>query len=156
MFAIGILLTATGCASTSVTPLTNNKFLLQTSAAPACGASGAQEVATQMAAVETLRRGYDRFIITGTDSQSNVSVIQTNPTAAYTTGTFNSYGNTTYGNMQTSYYGGGPMVVGTHDASLLVLMLRKGDPEYGSGVDARTVLGSDWQELVSKGINTCS
>jgi len=156
LFSICVLLTVAGCATTSVTPLANNKFLLQTSAAPACGSTGAQKVAAQMAAVETLRQGYDRFIITATDSQSNVSVIQTAPTASYTTGTFNTYGNTTYGNMQTNYFGGGPLVVGTHDASLLVLMLRKGDPEYGNGIDARSVLGPGWQELVADGVNTCS
>ena len=109
-----------------------------------------------MAAVETLRRGYDSFIITGANSQNNVNVIQTAPTASYSSGTFNTYGNTTYGNVNTNYTGGGPIVTGSRDSGLTVVMLKKGDPGYSNGVDARTVLGPDWKKLAEKGINTCT
>lgn len=109
-----------------------------------------------MAAVETLRRGYDRFVITGANSENNVNVIQGRPTGAFTTGTFNTYGNSTYGNLQTTYTGGGPIITGSRDASLMVLMLRSGDPGYGNGVDAKQVLGTEWKKITSEGVKTCS
>jgi hypothetical protein len=109
-----------------------------------------------MAAVETLRNGYARFIIQGSGGASNVQVVQTAPTGAYTTGTFNTFGGTTYGRSQTTFTGGGPMVFGTHDTDLLVLMLNPSDPNYANGVDAKQVLGTNWEELVAKGIRTCN
>ena len=109
-----------------------------------------------MAAVETLRRGYGHFIITGAQSENNVRVIQTAPTGAYTSGTFNTYGNTTYGNAQTTFTGGGPIIMGSRDANLMVLMLRAGDAGYENSLDAKIVLGTDWEKIAQKGINTCS
>lgn len=153
--SLPIFLALAACVETSVTPVARNQFLLSTSAAPVCGASGAQGVAARMAAVETLRRGFERFIIVGAGSQNNVGVMQTRPTSAYTTGSFNTYGNTTYGNQTTTFYGGGPVVYGTHDASLAVVMLNKGDRDYQNGVDAKQTLGPKWSELVEKGIKTC-
>jgi hypothetical protein len=144
-----------GCVSTSVTPISQNQFILNASAAPVCGNTGAAEVASRMAAVETLRRGYDRYVIQGAQSQSNVGIINRPPTGAFTTGNFSGYGNTVYGSSQTVFTGGGPMVVGTHDTGLAVLMLRPGEQGYNNALDARTVLGTDWQELVEKGIRIC-
>lgn len=155
-FALAAVCTAlAGCVSSSVTPISQNQFMLNTSAAPICGNTGAAEVASRMAAVETLRQGYDRYVIQGAQSQNNVRVINRPPTAAYTTGTFTGYGNTVYGTAQTNYYGGGPMVTGTRDNQLVVLMLRPGDAGYNNALDARSVLGPDWQELVEKGIRSC-
>jgi len=130
--------------------------MISTSAAPVCGVSGAQKVAAQMAAVETIRRGYARFVIGGMQSQNNVRAIQTGPTGSYTTGSFNRYGNTTYGNATTTYTGGGVIMTGSNDASLLVTMMNPGDPGFTNGVDAKSTLGEKWQELVEKGISACS
>ena len=116
-------LALSGCATTSVTPIAKNQFLLSTSAAPACGVSGAQKVASKMAAVETLRRGYSAFIVGGASAQNNVTTYTTPVTGAYTTGTFNSYGNTTYGYMNTTFNGGQTIFAGTNDAQLSVMML---------------------------------
>ncbi|MBL4927395.1 hypothetical protein [Fuscibacter oryzae] len=136
--------------------MAKNQFLLTTSAAPACGVQGAQKVAAKMAAVETLRRGYDRFIIGGASAQNNVSTVRTPYTGAYTTGTFNTYGNTTYGYANTTYTGGQVIFTGSNDAQLAVLMLKKGEPGFANGVDARDVLGPKWKDLVEKGVRTCS
>lgn len=100
-----------------------------------------------MAAVETLRRGFDRFIIMGSQAGNNVSVVNRPPTGAFTT-----YGS---GFATTTLTGGGPIVMGTHDSELLVLMLNPGEPNYSQGVDARHSLGPDWQRLVESGIRTC-
>ena len=145
-----------GCAKTAITPISQNQFLLSTSAAPACGASGAAKVVSQMAAVETLRRGYDRFVILGAGSQNNVSVVNNGPTYASTSSRYSAYGNQVYGNSTTTFGGGGPNIVGTRDASLMVLTLKKGDKDYGQGIDAKQALGPEWEEKVSKGISTCA
>jgi hypothetical protein len=47
------------------------------------------------------------------------------------------------------------MLVGQHNANLLVLMLNPGDAEFRDGVDAKQVLGADWKKLLQRGIRTC-
>ena len=51
-------------------------MIIDAGAAPACGSMGAAKVAQKSAAVETIRAGYDRYIITGGQAQNNVSVTQ--------------------------------------------------------------------------------
>lgn len=152
--AAGLVLAS--CARTSVTPLSQSQFLISTSAAPACGRSGASKVASRMAAVETIRRGYPRYIILAGQSQNNVSVINRSPSHSYTSGTATVSGNAIYGNSTTTYVGGGPTFYGSNDADLRVLMLKRGDQGYAEGLDAKEVLGSKWAELVERGINTCT
>lgn len=154
LFAASITLIS--CAETTVTPVSANQVMITTSAAPACGISGAQQVAAKMAAVETLRRGFERFTVAGASAQNNVRVTQTSPTGSYTSGSFNSYGNTVYGSANTTYYGGGPVYSGSNDASLLVVMYRKGDRGFTRAVDAKATLGEEWETLVEKGVPTCS
>ena len=114
------------------------------------------KVASKMAAVETLRRGYPRFLIGGAQSENNVSVIQRAPTYANTSGTYNAYGNTVYGNSTTTFGGGGPMLIGSNDAGLMVLMLKPGDQGYQQALDAKQELGADWEKLVKDGVKTCT
>lgn len=135
--------------------VSQNEFLLTTAAAPICGSTGSQQVAQAMAAVETLRRGYSRYLILGAGSQNNVSVIQTGPTYAQTYGSATVTGNTAYGSATTHYGGQQTMFVGTHDTAVRVVMLNPGEPGFEQGVDAKFVLGPEWQEKVNDGINTC-
>jgi hypothetical protein len=144
------------CATTSVTPISRNQFIISTEAAPVCGRTGAATVAVKMAAVETLRRGYQRFVILGANSQNNVSTIRTGPTYATTTGYANTYGNTTYGNATTTFGGSQTILVGSNDADLNVLMINPGETGYEQGLDAKAELGPEWQELVTSGIQTCT
>ena len=153
---VWIALSLAGCAATTVTPISNNQFMLSTSAAPACGRAGAAKVASKMASVETLRRGYQRFVVLGAASANNVSTIQTGPTYANTSGSFTGYGNTVYGNSTTTFGGSQTIFVGSNDADLRVLMLNPGDQGFDRGIDAKTELGPEWQEIASKGINTCT
>ena len=151
-----LCLVAAGCASTSVTQVSQNQFILSTSAAPVCGATGSQRVASKMAAVETLKRGYDRYMIAGMQAQNNVSVATTPVTGAYTTGTVNTVGNTSYGTFNTTYTGGNPIVTGSRDTQLGVVMFKPGDAGYSNALDAKAQLGENWQELVKTGINNCN
>lgn len=65
-------LTLAGCASSSTIPIAQDTFQVTASAAPICGSQGAQQVAVKQAAVETIRRGYDRFIVVGGQASANV------------------------------------------------------------------------------------
>ncbi len=82
-------------------------------------------------------------------------MLQTGPTYANTSMTMTGFGNNVYGNSNTTFGGSNMIVYGSHDSSLGVLLLKKGDSDYGRGVDAKGVLGPDWQKIAEKGINTC-
>lgn len=103
-----------------------------------------------MAAVETIRLGYDKYYITGMDAQNNVRVVGSN---YRTTGTFNTFGNSgTYSGYTTST----PIIGGTHDAAIMAVMFKSGDPEATNTIDARVTLGPDWEKIVAEGPpNTC-
>lgn len=151
----------TACASSSVMQLDSNTVEISTSAAPVCGQQGAQQVAVKRAAIETLQRGYDRYIILGAQAQNNVGVVGYTPITANTnnSGVVNAYGNTaTYnGSANTTVSGGQPIIAGTHDQKLAIRMFRAGDPQGINAVDARQTLGADWQKILAKGPGaTCS
>ena len=51
---IVIVLALAGCARTQVVRTSANTMVIQTAAAPACGAQGAMRVAQELAAIETI------------------------------------------------------------------------------------------------------
>lgn len=153
---VALVLLAVGCASTEVTQLSRNEVLISTSAAPACRETGAQRVAARMAAVQTLRSGFDRYIIVGVGNRSNVRPVALPPTGSTTVGQVTATGNTAYGTSNTTYHGGGVVLAGRHSAYLHVVMLNPDDAGYDEGVDARSVLGENWRRYVEDGIPTCS
>src|SRR6478609_10886616 len=81
----------TACAGAQATRTSANTMVIDAGAAPACGPQGAAKVAAKSAAIETIRAGYDRYIIGGAASQNNVSVSQM-PGSFQTSGSFS--GNT--------------------------------------------------------------
>lgn len=143
------------CASSSVMDVASDTIVISTAAAPACGQRGAQEVAVKRAAYETLKRGYDKYIILDAEAESNVGVVGYTPLIANTQsyGSINTYGNSgTYSGSSNTYVTGGqPIIAGTHDQKLAVRMFRSGDPDAARAVDARQVLGPDWQKVMTKG-----
>lgn len=144
-----------GCANSSVMDLNANTVQISTSAAPVCGAQGAQQVAQHRAAYETLKRGFDSYVIVGAQAQNNVGVVGYTPLTANTNtnGSLDSFGNSvTYsGNSRTSFSGGEPIIGGTHDQALAVHMFHVGEPGSENAVDARRVLGPEWQKILVKG-----
>ncbi|WP_240539870.1 hypothetical protein [Salinarimonas soli] len=129
-------------------------MLIDAGAAPACGSQGAARVAAKTAAIETIRAGYDRYIIAGGAAQNNVSVSQM-PGSYQTAGTMN-YGRG-YGsyNATTTYVPGPTIVAGSHDRQLSVVMFREGEPGAEQAIDAKSALGPEWQDLVKSGVRTC-
>ena len=69
--ALVATVTAAGCASTQIQPMSKDTFKVATNAAPACGVNGARNVAFKSAAIEVIRRGGDKFIIVGDSQDSN-------------------------------------------------------------------------------------
>lgn len=129
----------TGCASSDVTPLSRNAVQIDVSAAPVCGKSGARRLAYKKAAVETINRGYDKFIIADASSYSQSRVIGTTP--LYVSGNY--------------IYGGQPIRGGSHNAGLIVQMYRNGQAGSGNALDARQQLGPNWQTIVNERTVTC-
>ncbi len=126
------LLALAGCAETNIQPLTKTAFAVNTTAAPACGAGGAQKVANKAAAIEVIKRGGDKFVFGGAQVGSPI-VGMTN------------YG---YGNWG---------VDSAHSQGLVVQMLQPGDPMYKDALSAREILGPKWAEIVKVGIpHTCT
>lgn len=148
------LMAVGGCVRSEATRTYMNTMLIDTGAAPACGPQGAARAAAQTAAVETLRAGYERYIITDALSTSDVRVTQL-------PGTIQTYGSVTnFGSMSsfgaTSTYIPGPEIVsGRHSRSLAVVMFNPGDRGYSQALDAKTTLGPEWERKVRDGVNTC-
>jgi hypothetical protein len=149
-----------GCAKSATMPLSADTMRITTSAAPVCGSTGAQSVAFRRTAVETIHRGYDKFVILGGEAHNNVGVVGYTPVQANTTGsaTATGYGNmaVAHGHSTTTYSGGQPIIAGTHDQGLIVKMFKDGDPAGQNALSAREQLGPKWQEAVKEsGSTTC-
>lgn len=108
-----------------------------------------------MAAVETLRRGFDRYMIVGAASANNVSTHRTGPTMATTYGTGSLTGNYYSGNSTTYYSGSQTIVSGSHDNQVRVRTFSPGQSGYDQALDAKTELGTEWEKLVKSGVKTC-
>lgn len=150
LIVIGLAAALAGCAGASATRTSQNTMMIDAGAAPICGSQGAAKVAAKSAAIETIRAGFDRYIIAGGQAQNNVSVTQM-PGHIQTSGSF--YGNTYQG---TSTYVPGPTVVaGSHDRQLTVVMFKQGDPGFEQALDARSQLGPEWKDIADRRILTC-
>lgn len=146
-------------AQSSVMPLAADTFQVTAGAAPICGQVGAQAVAAKQAVAETIRRGYDKFVVLGGEHQNDVRVVGYTPVVANSTGyrTGSIYGNTYSGHTsgQTTVSGGAPIVGGSHNQALVVKMFKHDDPAGANAIDARSSLGPDWQKTVESGALTC-
>jgi hypothetical protein len=145
-----------GCAGSTTMPISQDTVMITSRAAPMCGPEGAQRVAVKQASVETIRRGYDRFVIMDAATRSDVGVVGYTPVTAYTTGsaTATGYG-TAYGSSTTTITGGQPIIAGSHRQGLLVKMFKDGDPAGGNALSARAELGPKWQQVVQEDTVTC-
>lgn len=149
-FVVALALAMAGCARSEAVRTSANTMIIQTGAAPVCGGAGALKVSQQLAAIETIKAGYDRYIINGGQSQNNVSVTQM-PGSYNTAG---SYGGGFY-RSQTTYQPGPTIVAGSHDQGLSIVMFREGEPGAQQAISAREMLGPEWPDKVKTGVHTC-
>ena len=145
-----LVLALSACAKTEIVQTAQNRAVISTSAARLCGTEGALRVAQQMAAVATLRQGFDRFLLAGVESHSDVHVSRVPGNYSYTTGTVNRG----YFSAQT-YRPTTTVVTGKNRAQMEVFMLHPRDPRFHDGLDARRVLGPKWRNKVINGIDRC-
>ncbi|GGE00768.1 hypothetical protein GCM10011345_02590 [Gemmobacter megaterium] len=124
---IASLFVLASCAETSVQPMSKDTFKVQTHAAPACGPTGARNLAFKAAAIEVIRKGGDKFVIVNDSTGSGLQ------------GDFFSGFNQNF------------------NQGMVVRIIPEGSREASNALSAREVLGASWQETVSKGVpNTCS
>lgn len=140
------------CAGSSTIRTSADTAIVQTSAAPVCGGIGAARVAQKQAAIETIKAGYDRYVIMDAAAANNVSV-------AHMPGSYKTTGFVNHGQLSaTTTYRPGPTVVyGSHDQAFAIRMFRNSDPGAQQAVSAHDVLGPDWAEIVKTGaVRTCT
>lgn len=151
--ALALGLTAmAGCKSTSGL---ESQFMLRTSTATACGPMAAARVEQELAAVETLRRGYDRFQILRNTVANSTRATVSGPTHANPYASTDAYGHTANDNV--TYFGNQRVAMtGAHEAMMYVQMFKPRDRGYKTAIDAREVLGADWKAIVARGITSCN
>jgi hypothetical protein len=121
-----VLATAlSGCVGTDVMMTSADQAVIQVSGAPACSPTGIQHLAYHDAAVATLQFGFDSFIIDGVQGGDELAGV--------------SFSN---GNAFANY---------SHSQNLTVDMFHYGDAGAHEGINARGVLGANWQQKVAAG-----
>ena len=128
----------TGCVQVSTVPLTTDVVQITAQADSTCGARGAEQVALHQASVETIKRGFDRFLIVDSKATSVTQQVGQTPIRALFTPHI------------VSVYGGQPIVDETHNQVFTVKMFHEGDPAGNKALWARELLGKNWKELVAK------
>lgn len=141
--AAGLVTLLAGCAQTSVMDVNANTVMVSAAADPSCGRIGAKEVAVRRAAYETLRRGFDRYVILETAGEDNTKVVGNLPIEVET--------KVSGSVVDTTIDGGDAIMGGSYDQEIVVRMYRLSDPGADKAVDARRVLGPDWQKVMQKG-----
>lgn len=155
-FAVALAATVTtSCVQSSTMRVSQNEVIIQTSAEAMCGSVGAARAAQKQAAIETIRSGYDRYIIVAAASSSNITATQM-PGTYQTYGSANTYGRYGTFNATTTYTPGPVIYGGSHDQSVGVRMFKEGQPGSAQAVSAREVLGPKWESLVKTGSNICN
>jgi hypothetical protein len=143
-----------GCARTEAVRISSNTMIVQAAAAPACGALGASRVAQMSAAIETIKAGFDRYVILGSQSQNNVSVSE-GPGTYRSSGAVSVSGNTGFYSGTTTYTPGPTIVSGSRDHAFAIRMFKEGEAGADQAISAREILGPDWKLRVDRGILTC-
>lgn len=155
LVAATVALLLSSCVQSSTMRVSKNQMIIQTSAEPMCGSVGAAKAAQKQAAVETIKAGYDRYIITSAAAANNVTATQM-PGSYQTYGTVNSYGGFGTVNTTTTYTPGPMIYGGSHDQSIGVVMFKDGEPGSDQAISAREVLGPKWAVIVKDGVNLCN
>lgn len=148
------------CVRASVMPLSANTFELTASGAPVCHTAGTQSVVVHDAAIETIRRGYDLFVIEGAQQQNEAVGVYQAPTMASSYGAATVVGGpgfaTGFGTSTTTFSGGFSSVIRKHRQEIVVRMFRNGDSGAENAMSARQLLGPGWQKAAAGGLKeTC-
>jgi hypothetical protein len=114
------VLTVSGCAGTSVVHTSGDTAIVTARAAPACGGAGAERVAAREAAVETIKSGFDKYIIYDAAAQNTVTAAQM-PGTSTTVGTIGGG----WVNATTTYQPG-PTIYSRHHSQAFAIRCSRG------------------------------
>lgn len=115
-----------GCAAVNTIPLSQNSFQITTKASPECSAEQTQKIAFKRAAAETIKNGYDSFVVSGTEFRPQQTLNMWNGSSS------------TLANQ-----------------ALTVTMYRAGDPAGANALVARDILGPKWQHQLGETSFNC-
>ena len=144
VLALGAL---SSCTGTDTIQTSADTAIIQTRAAPICGSGGAARSAQKQAAIETLRSGYDSYIIYGAEASNDVHATQM-------PGSYNTIGNIGPSgsfNATSTYTPGATIVHGSHRQSFAIKMFHRGEAGAEKAISARETLGPDWQKKMKEG-----
>ena len=147
--AVAVLLVAlpglmAGCARTSTVPLDADTVEITVRVGTVCDGGDAERLARRQAAVETIRRGFEDYVVVDSVGGDHAAgeVSDTARTTLYGTGTRALFSEDT------------PLLA--HHRVLTVRMFPAGQGDSVASVSARALLGDDWEVLVAKGApGTC-
>ena len=131
------------CGKTDTVTLSSNTSKIAATGSVFCGDKGITQFAIRRAAVETLRRGFDNFVLLDTRHARKKEFI------GYSSGTVEVVKNPLTGGYDTiETPGGGPMYVNLLDHQVVVRMFRAAEAAPKEALSARRVLGPDWQNEI--------
>jgi len=133
-----------GCARTSTAPVGADTIEITVHVGTICDGSDAERLARRHAAVETIRRGFDDYVVVGSFGGDHMA--DEEPATARTTLSGSSG--------RTLFSEDAPLLA--HHRVLTVRMFRAGEGDSAATVSARAVLGDEWEAVVAKGApNLC-
>ena len=133
-----------GCARTSTAPVGEDTIEITVHVGTICDGRDAERLAQRHAAVETIRRGFDDYIVIGSVGGDHTAAEA--PATARTT-LYGSSGRTLFSE-------DAPLLA--HHRVLTVRMFQAGEGNSTATVSARAVLGDEWDAVAAKGApNTC-
>ena len=133
-----------GCATTSTAPAGADTIEITVHVATVCDGADAERLARRHAAVETIRRGFDDYMVTGSVGGDHAAY---DPPATART--------ILHGSDEGAFFSeDAPLLA--HHRVVTVRMFRAGEGDSTRTVSARAALGDDWEAIVAKGApNTC-
>ena len=140
----------TACVSSSVVRVSKDTAIVRVNADADCDGNSAARAAQLQAAIETIKAGYESYVVLDANARDTVRVERL--PGGYETKTKAS-GNTYV--TKTTYVPGRVVRSGSYEQVLEIKMF-KGGRRNDDAISAREVLGPRWQEFVNKGkIDTC-
>lgn len=142
-----VALAVTACAEQSAMRIAADTVRIHVSTAPIYGSLEPERRVMRMAAEETIKSGFDRFLIVGGASDFKPNVIGYTPSQYQSTGSATVTG--APGGMvgsatsQSSYTGPRPVAMPRFESTVVIKMFKFNDPAGANGLDARAIIKQD-------------
>lgn len=127
-----------GCARTSSVPVGADTIEITVHVGTICDGGDAERLARRHAAVETIRRGFDDYVVIGSVGGDHTAGEEA-PTARTTL---------SGGSGRTLFSEDAPLLA--HHRVLTVRMFQAGEGDSAATVSARAVLGDEWEAVVAR------